>query len=124
MEKAQHQYQPFQNNDTVRILTLDPGQQGDPLTGMLEAVPIDSAGSYETVSYVWGDPRPSNSAYDILISDGDANEGLLVLRGGSISAALRQLRLPDRPRRISAHQCCINQDDLVEGSQQVHCMNR
>jgi hypothetical protein len=89
MEKAQHQYQPLQNNDTIRILTLDSGQQGDPLTGTLEAVLIDSAGSYEAVSYVWADPGPTNSAYDILIRDGDDNEGLLVLRGGSIFAALR-----------------------------------
>jgi len=46
MEKPQYQYQPLQNNDTIRILTLDPGQRGDPLTGTLEVVPIDAAGSY------------------------------------------------------------------------------
>ena len=124
MEKAQHQFQPLQNNDTIRILTLDPGQQSDPLTGMLEAVPIDSAGSYEAVSYVWADPGPPNSAYDILIHDGDDNKGLLMLRRGSMFAALRQLRLPDRPCRIWADQCCINQDDPVEKSQQVRFMNR
>jgi Heterokaryon incompatibility protein (HET) len=123
MEKAQHQYQPLENNDTIRILTLDSGQQGDPLTGTLEAVPIDSAGSYEALSYVWADPGPPNSAYNILVRDGD-NEGLLVLRGGSIFAALYRLRLPDRPRRIWADQCCINQDDPVERSQQLHFMNR
>jgi hypothetical protein len=123
MEKAQHQYRPLENNNTIRILTLDPGQQGDPLTGTLEAVPIDSAGRYEALSYVWADPGPPNSAYDILIRDGDGNEGLLVLRGGSIFAALRQMRLPDQPRRIWADQCCINQDDPVERSQQVHFMN-
>lgn len=124
MEKAQYQYQPLQNNDTIRILTLDPGQQGDPLAGTLEVVPIDSVGNYEVLSYVWADPGPPNSAYDILIRDGDDNKGLLVLRGGSIFAALRQLRLPDQPRRIWADQCCINQDDPVERSQQVQFMNR
>jgi len=124
MEKAQHQYQPLENNNTIRILTLDPGQQGNPLTGTLEAVPIDSAGRYEALSYVWADPGPPNSAYNILIRDGDDNEGLLVLRGGSIFAALRQLRLPDQPRRIWADQCCIDQDDQVERSQQVQFMNR
>jgi hypothetical protein len=124
MERAQHQYQPLENNDTIRILILDPGQQGDPLTGTLEAVPIDSAGRYEALSYVWADPGPPNSAYNILIHDNDDNEGLLVLRGGSIFAALRQLRLPDQPRRIWADQCCIDQDDQVERSQQVQFMNR
>ena len=124
MEKAQLQYQTLQKNDTIRILTLDPGQQGDPLTGTLEAVSIDSAGFYEAVSYVWADPGPPNNAYDILIRDRDDNKGLLMLRGGSIFAALRQLRLPNLPRRIWADQCCINQDDPVERSQQVHFMNR
>jgi hypothetical protein len=124
MEKAQHQYQPLQNNGTIRILVLNSRQQGDPLTGTLEVVPIDSAGRYEAVSYVWADPGPPNSAYDILIRDGDDNEGLLGLRGGSIFVALHQLRLPDRPRRIWADQCCINQDDPAERSQQLQFMNR
>jgi hypothetical protein len=91
---------------------------------MLEAFPLDSAGSYEAVSYVWADPELPDSAYKILIRDGGNNEGLLVLRGGSIFAALHQLRLPDRPRRIWADQCCINQDDSAERSQQVHFMYR
>lgn len=124
MEKARYQYQPLQNNDNIRILTLNPGTHGDLLAGTLEPVPIDSAGSYEAVSYVWADPGPSNNKYEILIRDSDDNEGLLVLRGGSIFAALRQLRLPDRPRRIWADQCCINQNDPVERSQQVNFMNR
>ena len=124
MEKTQYQYQSLQDNDTIRILTLNPGQQGDPLAGTLEVVPIDSVGSYEVLSYVWADPGPPNSTYDILIRDGDDNKGLLVLRGGSIFAALGQLRLLDQPRRIWADQCCINQDDPVERSQQVQFMNR
>ncbi|CAG8942798.1 unnamed protein product [Penicillium salamii] len=124
IEKAQYQYQPLQNNDSTRILTLNPGQHDDPLTGMLEAFPLDSAGSYEAVSYVWADPELPDSAYKILIRDGGNDEKLLVLRGGSISAALHRLRLPDRPRRIWADQCCINQDDSAERSQQVHLMYR
>ena len=114
----------MQSNNTIRILTLDPRQHGDPLTGTLEAVPIDSAGSYEALSYVWADPGPPNSVYDIVIRDSDSNGRLPVLRGGSIFAALRQLRFPDRPRRIWADQCCINQDDPVERSEQVHFMIR
>jgi Heterokaryon incompatibility protein (HET) len=124
MEKAHYQYQPLQNNDSIRILTLDLGRQDDAMTGTLEAIRIDSAGSYEAVSYVWADPELPSRAYDILIRDGDNKEGLMVLRGGSIFTALRRLRLPDRPRRIWADQCCINQHDPVERSQQVQLMNR
>jgi hypothetical protein len=124
MGKAQYQYQPLGKNGTIRILTLDPGKQSDPLRGELEAVPIDSAGSYEALSYVWAEPGPLDSAYEILIRNSNDEEALLVLRGGSIIAALRHLRLPDRPRRIWADQCCINQDDLAERSKQVQFMNR
>jgi hypothetical protein len=116
-------YQPFQNNDSVRMLTLDPGQPNEPLTGTLEFVNINSAGPYEAISYVWADPGPPNRRYEILIRHGD-DERLLELRGGSIFAALHRIRLPDQERRIWADQICINQDDLIERSQQVQFMNR
>ncbi|KAI0402997.1 heterokaryon incompatibility protein-domain-containing protein [Xylaria palmicola] len=102
MKKAQYQYQPLQYDDIIRILTLAPGQRGDSLRATLEVVPIDYAGSYEAVSYVWADPGLPNTVHEIVIRDGDGNEELLLLRGGSIFAALHQLRLPDRPRRIWA----------------------
>lgn len=123
---ARYRYQPFQDNETIRLLALDPGQPHDPLTGSLEAVPVTSAGGYEAVSYVWAEPGPPNTAYEILVRDGDGagNSNLLPLRGGSIFAALRQMRLPDRPRRLWADQCCINQDDVAERSQQVQFMDR
>lgn len=107
-KKAQYQYQPLQStdNDIIRILTLNPGQLEDPLRGALEAVPIDSAGIYEVVSYVWTDPGPRASTYNIMIRNDDGDEGLLELRGGSIFAALSQSLLTDRPRRIWAEQCC------------------
>lgn len=105
------------------MLTLDPGQHDDPLTGTLQAIPIDSAGYYEVISYVWADPGPGNFRYEMTIRDGH-HDGILMLRGGSIYAALHRLRHPDRPRRIWADQCCINQDDLVERSEQVPLMNR
>ncbi|KAL8387847.1 hypothetical protein RB595_009632 [Gaeumannomyces hyphopodioides] len=125
MGKAQYQYQPLGENDTIRILILDPGKQGDPLTGALEAVPIDSAGSYEALSYVWAEPGPPDCAYEILIRNGDDDdEAPLVLKGGSVVAALHRLRLPGRARRIWTDQCCINQDDLVERGEQVQFMNR
>lgn len=124
MDKLHYQYQALQKNHDIRILTLDPGQQDDLLTGTLQVVPIDSAGSYEAVSYVWADPGPAKCRYEILIRSDDGNEGYLMLRGGSIFGALHRLRLLDRPRRIWADQCCINQDDLLERGQQVHFMNR
>lgn len=124
MEKVPYQYQPLQNNNTIRILVLYPGQQNDPLRGTLKVVPIDAAGSYEAVSYVWADPMLPNSKYEIIFRDSEDNERILALRGGSIYAALNHMRLSDRPRRVWADQCCINQDNPVERSQQVQFMNR
>jgi hypothetical protein len=124
MGKAQYQYQPLPENGTIRILTLDPGKQGDPLKGKLEAVPIDSAGSYEALSYVWAEPGPLDGAYEILVRNSNNVQALLDLRGGSIIAAMHHLRLSNQSRRIWVDQCCINQDDPVERSKQVQFMNR
>lgn len=81
MYKPHYQYQALQKNHDIRILTLDPGQQDDLLTGTLQVVPIDSAGSYEAVSYVRADPGPAKCIYEILIRSDDGNEGYLMLRG-------------------------------------------
>lgn len=123
MPKHQYQYKALQDSHTIRMLTLDPGQHGDALTGTLQAIPIDSSGYYEAISYVWADQGPEKLRYEITIRD-DYHEGILMLRGGSIYAALHRLRHSDRPRRIWADQCCINQDDLVERGKQVPLMNR
>lgn len=122
---ARYQYETLGclGNDSIRILTLHPGKPSDQLVGTLAVVSIESDTTYEALSYVWADPGSRRSANEILIRDGN-NEAILNLRGGSIVAALHQLRLPDRPRRIWTDQCCINQDDPVERSMQVQFMNR
>ena len=124
MSKAQYQYRQFKDDESIRILTLEPGRYDDPLIGRLEVVPIDSPGSYEALSYVWTDAALPKSTYEILIRDGDDEEVLLAFDGGSIFAALRSIRRSTLPRRIWADQCSINQKVRVERSQQVKFMNR
>lgn len=124
-KKLGYQYQPFQDNVSIRIFTLAPGQPSEPLRGTLEAIEIDEIGSYEAISYVWKEDGPPNCKYEIVINTDDDDERLLELtEGGNIFAALRRIRLPDQGRRIWADQICINQDDLNERSQQVQFMNR
>lgn len=105
---------------------LDPGLQGDPLRGTLEVVPINAAGCYEALSYVWAEPGPRDCADQILLRDGEGCDAPspLVLTGGSIIAALHQVRHRNRARRLWADQCCINQHDMEERSSQVQHMNR
>ncbi|KAK4079051.1 hypothetical protein Trihar35433_156 [Trichoderma harzianum] len=120
-----YQYQPFQDNVSIRIFTLAPGKPSEPLRGTLEAIQIDEIGSYEAISYVWKEDGPPNCKYEIVINTNDDDERVLELtEGGNIFAALRRIRLPDRGRRIWADQICINQEDLDERSQQVQFMNR
>lgn len=123
LSKRYH-YQPLESNENIRILTLHPGKPGDQLVGTIDVVSIHSAVPYETMSYVWADSGPLKHAGTMMIRRGGNEDALLVLRGRSVVAALQQLRLPDRPRRIWTDQCCIDQDDLDERSMQVQLMDQ
>ncbi|CAN8105365.1 unnamed protein product [Discula destructiva] len=69
--------------------------------------------SYEAISYVWGNPSPT----DYMLVDGK-----VLQLTSSIAAALRRFRWTHRPRRLWADQICINQQDRVERSDQVQLM--
>ncbi|KAF5662413.1 ankyrin het domain-containing protein [Fusarium circinatum] len=118
-----YQYPALKSPGTVRVLSLEPGQPESPLRGTLEEAHASSLKDYEALSYVWADPGPSGRPHEIIIREND-RDALLPLRGGSIFAALLQIRLPDQKRRVWADQCCINQDDLDERSHQVHSMGK
>ncbi|KAG5763884.1 hypothetical protein H9Q72_008014 [Fusarium xylarioides] len=118
-----YRYPPLRSLGTVRILSLEPGQPESPLRGTLEEAHVNSLQDYEALSYVWADPGPSDRPHEIIIRENN-QDVLLPLRGGSIFAALLQIRLPDQKRRVWADQCCINQDDLDERSNQVHSMGK
>ena len=112
-------YAALPDGQTIRMLILEPGGLADSLKGRLEVTGIDSAGSYEALSYVWG---TSNQSGNISIRNGD-NEWPVDLTA-SLNETLLRLRFPDRERRLWVDQICINQSDLAERSQQVQFMNR
>ncbi len=109
-----YQYDALPDDASIRILTLRPGSPDDPLHGDLDIVNIEAAGSYEPLSYVWGD---ATRTHTMLLSDGE-----LPLTT-SLYHALRRIRLPGEPRRIWADQICINQENVSERSGQVQFMN-
>lgn len=41
----------------IRILKLHPGANGSPIACTLRVVSLDDNPEYETLSYVWGDPK-------------------------------------------------------------------
>lgn len=99
---------------SIRMLTFDPAQRGEALSGSLECVQIDDAGTYEPLSYDWGKPARTHT---IICS------GVKLPLTSSLYHALRRVRLPLKSRRVWVDQICIDQDDLDERSQQVQFMN-
>jgi len=93
---------------------------------------------YETVSYAWGDSARID--YLRVYESARARAGLALARLGlhvpfrkpyldlkvpmNTEAALKQIRLTDKVRRIWIDAVCINQDDFSERGQQVGIMSR
>lgn len=69
---------------------------------------------WETISYCWGQPR--DPAYIKL-------NGCVVPVPASSEAAVRRMRLPDRPRTLWIDAICINQPSNEERSQQASLMS-
>ncbi|KAM5526194.1 heterokaryon incompatibility protein [Fusarium oxysporum f. sp. phaseoli] len=108
-----YKYDKQLDQDSFRIFTLDPGKESDELRGTLQTYPIDAAPKYEALSYVWG---PLNRTKSITCNGQDFNIT------DSLDTALRRLRLTGKPRHIWIDQICIDQDSVVERSEQVSIM--
>ncbi|KAM5343075.1 hypothetical protein ACJ41O_014041 [Fusarium nematophilum] len=109
-----YKYTPFEDNYSIRILTLEPGTGDEPLVGHLSIENLDFSPKYESISYVWGtEDRCSEITLD----------GTILPLTRSIHGALRRMRHATVPRRLWADQICINQDDIAERSRQVGLMN-
>jgi len=110
-----YSYAPFQDNNSIRVLILDPGQGNDPLVGELREVDVDDCPSFTALSYVWGDPTRSRQI---------TCDGKLLRITKSLDYALCGVRHATDSLRLWADQVCINQHDLRERSQQVHFMGK
>lgn len=122
-------YQPLLDENTIRILILNPGEDDDPLSGVLETARLigrrrasatpqamwSADRPYEAISYVWG----SNIMGHLIYLDGKVHKIT-----ANLSDALRQCRLLDQPRALWADSICIDQADLKEKGHQVALMSR
>jgi hypothetical protein len=97
----------------IRLLTLRPGNKGDPVQLGIETTSLGLAGDYTCLSYAWGPPDP-NRAVEVNGYPFGVRENLYL--------ALLRLRLRDNARRLWIDALCINQDDVKEREAQVSIM--
>jgi Heterokaryon incompatibility protein (HET) len=100
----------------TRLLALLPGSKDGLVQCRIVPVRLGDAIDvpiYQALSYCWGDPEDTE-----MISCDD----VMVPVTRSLEAALRNLRLRDRPRMLWADAVCINQRNVSERSHQVSIM--
>ncbi|KAI0536538.1 hypothetical protein GGR58DRAFT_514502 [Xylaria digitata] len=96
----------------IRILDLSPGQDDEPLQGVIRHVPISHVGIFRAISYVWGaDPSEINPYY-LFTPQGT------VLLNFSLRSALKALR-KGSTISVWADGICINQKNPREKALQI-----
>ncbi|KAN0104148.1 Heterokaryon incompatibility protein (HET) domain containing protein [Hyaloscypha variabilis] len=108
----------------VRVLVLCEGRDDSPVECSMKTISLfDGAASFNALSYVWGD---ANDTTTIIVNQ------LLITVPKSLANCLQNLRhytashtklLNQNPQTIWADAVCINQQDLLERSQQVQMMD-
>ncbi|CVL06852.1 uncharacterized protein FMAN_11946 [Fusarium mangiferae] len=100
--------------NSIRLLRLAPGEWNAPICCDLYQAPLDESHPYEALSYCWGsaDNRPSISLN---------NCPHLVTK--NLEAALRHLRLENKPRKLWVDALCINQESFEDKNAQVLMMD-
>ncbi|KAH6701430.1 heterokaryon incompatibility protein-domain-containing protein [Leptodontidium sp. MPI-SDFR-AT-0119] len=98
-----------------RLLTILPKSASSEgyLQCKLQDHDLDTAPPYEALSYVWGNAKPVGC---IFIDDESKSISF------NLGLALVRLRHDDKERIVWIDALCINQDDIVERSQQVQLM--
>ncbi|PKS06155.1 hypothetical protein jhhlp_007472 [Lomentospora prolificans] len=118
-------YNPLSAPDaTIRLLKLHPLPGGTSTSAAdiatlscdIEEHPRENCPPYTALSYVWGDPGHSN---EFIV----ANDTTIQI-SQTVGDALRRLRSQNKYRWVWVDQLCINQQDEVEKSHQVHQMHR
>ena len=109
-----YQYLPMKADREIRLLYLDPGSSKSRLACSLKIVPLSKTPIYEALSYTWGKlVFPASMKC--------SPSGQLCITE-NLNVALCHLRLKDRIRVLWVDAICINQQDIVERSQQVSLM--
>src|SRR3569833_2160228 len=105
--------QPSTARKRKRLIELLPDLPSQPVRCYLRDYDLDETGSYEALSYCWGD---LNQLRDITCN----GKALSISR--NLERGLRDLRFADRSRLLWADAVCINQSDPAEKATQVPLM--
>lgn len=100
----------------IWIIELEAGSWNSQINFKLLTIDMankESEGSYEAISYSWGDPERVVQA---------RCNGCSIMLTGNLAEALRQTRFPGSSRLLWADGICINQEDLQERASQVKIM--
>lgn len=109
--------------DDIRVLLLQPAEnQQDPICCFLHHLRLGGGEEFEPLSYCWGDTAKTEQITIDAELVGGSRLAFPVAQ--SMFQALRQLRLPEKPRRLWIDQLCINQNDREEKTHQVGLMAR
>lgn len=100
----------------IRLLNLFPGEQFDPLQGLIWVTHLDAKVNYTTVSYVWGPRSQLSHALHTPVGNLSITEPLYL--------TLKQLRNRHKGVVLWVDAICINQDDDNEKTEQVKMLPR
>ena len=106
-------YLSLTDEDSIRLISLLPGNFEDDLELALITYEATEAPEYEALSYTWGDASSQKWV--------SVNGEPLNIRT-NLETALRHLRDEDESRTLWVDAVCINQNDVLERSQQVNRM--
>ncbi|KAF5637117.1 heterokaryon incompatibility het-6 [Fusarium sp. NRRL 52700] len=107
-------------DDSFRLVSLQPGCDGAPLTLRLLNSKLCEAQPYEAVSYVWGDVKDLVS----INVQGDEDTETQALISQNCHAALSSFRDSESPRLLWIDSICIDQESPVEKNHQLNLMAR
>jgi hypothetical protein len=97
----------------IRLLRILPGCRSETLKCELQVTDLVDSPQFEALSYVWGNPEPAA----VVFCNGQPKKVT-----PNLGRALLRLRYDDRERLVWIDAICVNQDDLLERSEQVKLM--
>ncbi|KEZ45545.1 hypothetical protein SAPIO_CDS1879 [Scedosporium apiospermum] len=106
---------PLPEGNFIRLMILEPGEDGDALSCTMKTMNLDNPVPYEAVSYVWGS---THRDHPIKVA------GQTTYITTNLDSTLRRVRSRSRPRTLWVDSVCINQDDLPERGSQVLQMGK